>query len=398
MDHKKLLEQFSSEVKTIVDQAIENNLKAVVGDEVAKQTAAIVAKMRADRATYGRDTSGISDETKLAFITDVKDIMFGKSGKKAAMLEDSDQAGGYLVPPEVHAGIFRIAASVGIVARDAQMFPMSRDTLDIPRYTGSDLTGNYVGEDVEGSETSVPIGDARLIVATWQTIFRIGNTLLADANINVADWLLALAAEGLAARLDKEGFQGGTFTGSPFVGLLGSSDVTVYNMGGTTTSAKTQFSQFDADMASDVIALVKESILPDAAFYFHRSVWGKIRQVKTANGMYTVGQNNSMIAANFKKYGIQPAGVLWDYPVYTSDYLPANSATAVSTKFGIFGNLKYALFLGDRSPIEIAKSDSATVGGKNVFLANQTAIRIQHRHAVTIGLGAAAVAIKTDAS
>jgi HK97 family phage major capsid protein len=105
-----------------------------------------------------------------------------------------------------------------------------------------------------------------------------------------------------------------------------------------------------------------------------------------------------MIAANFKKYGIQPAGVLWDYPVYTTDYLPANSATAVSTKFGVFANLKLAIFVGDRGPVEISKSDSATVGGHSVFLANQTAIRVLHRHAIAVGLPAAAVTIATAAS
>ena len=178
----------------------------------------------------------------------------------------------------------RIAASVGLVARDAQFFPMSTDTLDIPRYTGDDLLGGYLGEDVEGTETSVSIGDARLQVATWYTIFRVGNTLLADANVNVADWLIALAAEGLAARMDKEGFTGGTFAGSPFVGVLGSTDVTSYVM----TTGKNTFAEFDADEASDIIAQVKESVLTDCAFYLHRTVWAKVRQVKTANGMSTV--------------------------------------------------------------------------------------------------------------
>lgn len=378
------------EFKTVVDESVKKNLEEIVGKEVAQQTASIVEKIRIERSK-GNDISGISDETKVAFIKDLKSIT---RGEKAALLSNNDSTGGYLVPTELHNGIFRIAASVGLVARDAQMFPMSTDTLEIPRYTGSDLLGSYQGEDVEQSETSVTFQDAKLQVATWSVIFRIGNTLLADANVNVADWVLALAAEGLSARLDKEGFQGGTYAGSPFVGVLGSNDVTVYTM----PSTKTTFASFDADMASDVIAQVKESILSDCAFYFHRTVWAKIRQVKTANGTYTVGQNNSMIAANFKKFGIQPAGVLWDYPVYTSDYLPDNSSTAVSTKFGFFGNLRLGLFIGDRGAVEVSKSDSATVGGKNVFAANQTAIRVVHRHAITIGLPSALVAIKTSAS
>lgn len=386
----KILETLKGEFKGIVEESMKENIAAIVGKELAEKTAAIVSKIRSERSA-GNDISGVSDEMKIAFIKDIKAI---SRGEKAAILSNSDATGGFLVPTELHAGIFRIAASVGLVARDAQMFPMSTDTLDIPRYTGADLLGSYQGEDVEQTETGVTYGDARLQVATWSVIFRVGNTLLNDATVNVADWLLALAAEGLSARMDKEGFVGGTYAGSPFTGVLGSSEVTQYVM----SSTKTTFGSFDADEASDVIAQVKESILANCAFYFHRTVWAKIRQKKTANGMYTVGQNNSMIAANFKKFGIQPAGVMWDYPVYTSDYLPDNSSTAISTKFGFFGNLQLGLFVGDRGPVEIAKSDSATVGGKNVFAANQTALRVLHRHAISIGLPASLVVIVTAAS
>lgn len=385
------LEALKGEFKSIVDTSVSEAIKDIAGKEVADQVSKIVKKMRVERALYGVDKSGIDEDTKLAFVKDIRAIV---RGEKAALLSNNDQTGGYLVPSEVHAGIMRIAASVGLVARDATHFPMGSDTLDVPRYTGSDLEGAYLGEDVEGSETSMTFGDAKLLAKTWYTIFRIGNTLLADANVNVADWLLGLVAEGIAARMDKEGFKGGTFAGSPFVGILGSSDVTVYTL---PTGANT-FEEFTADHASDMIAQVKESILPDCAFYFHRTVWAKIRQAKTANGMYTVGQNNSMIAANFKKDGIKPAGVMWDYPVYTTDYLPSNSETAVSTNFCVFGSLKHGLLVGDRQNLEIAKSDSATVGGKNVFAANQTAIRALHRHAIAIGLPSALVLGKTAAS
>lgn len=384
---------FLIQLRKTVDEALEKNIGDIAGKAVADKVKDIVTQMRLEKSLFGRDISGISDETKIAFVKDIKAIT---RGEKAALLSNNDATGGYLVPEELHSGIFRIAASVGIVPRDAQFFPMSTDTLDVPRYTGADLLGAYLGEDNDGTETSISFGDARLSVQTWYTVFRVGNTLLADANVNVADWLLALAAEGLAARMDKEAFMGGTFVGSPFVGLLGSTDVTSYAMPNGAT--QTTFASFTADNASDVIANVRESILPDCAFYFHRTVWAKIRQVKTASGTYTVGQNNSMIAANFKKYGIQPAGVLWDYPVYTTDYLPANSATAVSTKFAVFANLKLAIFVGDRGPVEISKSDSATVGGHSVFLANQTAIRVLHRHAIAVGLPAAAVTIMTAAS
>ena len=386
-----------NEMKSIVDQSIKDNLGDVVSAQVSETVKGIVSKMRVDRALYGSDASGISDEQKLALAEDFKNIANGKlfNGQaKAAILSSSDEAGGYLIPTELYNGILRVAASAGIVARDAMRMPMGTTSMDVPRYTGADLEGSYVGEDTEGTESTVTFGDAKLVAKTWMVLIRVSNTMLNNTSVNLTDWLIGLIAEGLSVKLDKEGFKGGTFAGSPFVGLLGSTDVTVY----TLPTGHDTFAEFDMDDASDVIAQMPESLLNGAAFYFNRTVWAKIRQKKDTAGAYVVGANGGIVAMNFKKEGIQPAGEMWNFPVFTTDQLPTNAQTAVSTKFGVFANLAKALIIGDRGSMTVAQSDSATVGGKNVFAANQKAIRVTHDHAIAIGLPTAAVVIKTSAS
>lgn len=401
MNEEKIKELFRGELKSVVDEAIQKNISEIAGKEVSDQVKSIVAKMRLDRALYGKDASGLSDEVKLAFAQDLKHLVTGAldSGKqKAAILENSDAAGGFLVPAELYDGIMRVAASAGLIARDAMKFPMGSETLDVPRYTGSDLTGAYVGEDADGSETSVTFTDAKLVAKVWMVILRVGNTLIADAKVGVVDWLIGLVAEGLAVRLDQEGFKGGTFAGSPFVGIMASTDVTVF----TLPTGHDTFAEFDMDDASDMIAQMPESLLADAAFYFNRTVWAKIRQKKDTAGAYVVGSNGGMIATNIRKEGIQPAGSLWGFPVYTSDQLPLNSATAVSTKFCCFANLSKGLFLGQKGTMEVAQSDSAAIGSGSssvsVFSRNQRAIRFVDRHAISIGLPTAIVVGKTAAS
>lgn len=386
-----------NEMKSIVDQSIKDNLGDVVSAQVSETVKGIVSKMRVDRALYGSDASGISDEQKLALAEDFKNIANGKlfnGQEKAAILSSSDEAGGYLIPTELYNGILRVAASAGIVARDAMRMPMGTTSMDVPRYTGADLEGSYVGEDTEGTESTVTFGDAKLVAKTWMVLIRVSNTMLNNTSVNLTDWLIGLIAEGLSVKLDKEGFKGGTFAGSPFVGLLGSTDVTVY----TLPTGHDTFAEFDMDDASDVIAQMPESLLNGAAFYFNRTVWAKIRQKKDTAGAYVVGANGGIVAMNFKKEGIQPAGEMWNFPVFTTDQLPTNAQTAVSTKFGVFANLAKALIIGDRGSMTVAQSDSATVGGKNVFAANQKAIRVTHDHAIAIGLPTAAVVIKTSAS
>lgn len=387
----------AAEMKSIVEATIKENLGGVVAGQVSETVKELVAKMRVERALFGQDASGISDEQKLALAEDFKNIANGKlfNGQaKAAILASSDEAGGYLIPGELYNGILRVAASAGLVARDAMRLPMSTTSMDVPRYTGADLEGAYMGEDTEGTESTLTFADAKLVAKTWYVLLRVSNTMLSNTSVNLTDWLIGLIAEGLAVKLDKEGFKGGTYAGSPFVGLLGSTDVTVY----TLPTGHDTFAEFDYDDASDVIAQMPESLLNGAAFYFNRTVWAKIRQKKDTAGSYVVGANGGIVAMNFKKEGIQPAGEMWNFPVFTTDTLPTNAQTAVSTKFGVFANISKALIIGDTGAMSIAQSDSATVGGKNVFAANQKAIRVTNDHAIAIGLPTAAVVIKTAAS
>lgn len=396
MNEETIKQLFRTELKSVLDEAIEKNIAEIAGKEVSQKLNAIVAKMRLDRAVYGKDASGLSDEVKLDLAKDLKALAKGTLGiqQKAALLESTDDAGGYLVPAEVYDGIMRVAASAGIVARDAMTFSMGSDELNVPRYQGSDLTGQYLGEDVEGSETTVTFTDAKLLAKTWMVILRVGNTLISDSKVNIVDWLIALVAEGLAVRLDQEAFKGGTFAGSPFVGFLASTDVTVYTM----PTGKSTFQSFDLDEASEMIAQMPESLLGGAAFYVNRTVWSKIRSKKDTAGNYVMGANSGIIANQYRKEGIQIAGELWGFPVYTTDQLPTNSASAISTKFIVFANLQKGLFVGDKGTLEVAKSTDATVGGKNVFAANQTAIRFIHRHGIAVGLPSAVIVGRTAAS
>ena len=368
-----------------VDASIKANIEELAGPVLAEKIESVVAAARAADRAAGR--ASLSDEVKNLLVEDIKRIA---NGEKAAYLTVNDQTGGYLVPQEVHNEILRIAAVTGIVARDARRFGIS--DIEIPIYTGAAMQGSYVGEDSAGSEDQKDLGVAKLVSHQWMNIVRMSNKLIRKANVNVAEWLMAIVADGLAYRLDREGFVGGTFTGSPFVGLLASPDVTIQTMG----SGKTGFGSFDLAEASDAIGALPEAALTDAAFYFNRTVWAKIRVVKSGDN-YVFGQSN---LASLKKdgSGLSPVGEILGFPVYTTDVLPAYSASAISTKFGVFGNLKQALGIGEDGPMSVLRSENAVVGGVSTFERNQTAMRFTHDHSVAILLPSAAIVLKTAAA
>ena len=136
------------------------------------------------------------------------------------MIEEQDNRGGYLVSREVADAIMRIAASVGTIMNQAAKWDMTTDELGVPNYTGSFLKGAYLGVDAPGAVTGLTFGQAQLVAKKWQLAFVVGNDLLADASVNVADWLLALGGEALANMIDYQGFVGGANTGDPFLGIL----------------------------------------------------------------------------------------------------------------------------------------------------------------------------------
>jgi len=381
------LKKAEAQIREVVDSTVRTAFGEEIGKERAAVIEAVVKELRLQRLVSGRDITGLDDAQKKAFIDELRNI----ANNKAALLSNSDQAGGYLVPQEVASGILRIAETVGLVARDARRWGSA--DIEIPLYTGAALQGEFVGEDGEGDESNVEFEQAKLVSKTWMVILRVGNKLLAKANVDLADWLMSLVAEGLAYRLDREGFVGGTFVGSPFVGLLNdNSGVAAHTM----TAGKTGFEDFDIVEASDVIGSIPTAALQGAAFYFNRTVWAKIRS-KSTSGIFEFEQTNMLMALR-KETGLQPAGEILGYPVYVTDVLPAYSASAISTKFGVFGNLSLALFYGVDGPMQIMKSEHATVGGKSLLRANQVAWRFTQELGLAPGLTDAAVAIKTPAA
>jgi HK97 family phage major capsid protein len=379
------LETLKKELFTHVDDSIKSNVAEIAGPLVAEKVANAVAEARAQDVIHGRKS--LADSDKKALSEDIRRIA---ANEKAAYLTVNDQTGGYLVPQEVHGEIMRIAETTGIVARDAARFGAT--DLDIPIYTGSAMQGSYVGEDAAGSETQNDLGVARLKAAEWMNIIRLSNKLIAKANVNVADWLMGLVAEGLAYRFDREGFVGGTYAGSPFVGLLQSADVTTQTLASTLSG----FEDLTVEEASEAIGTVATAALSGAAFYFSPSVWAQIR-VQKSGSEYVFQQNYSNLATLRRENGIQPVGEILGYPVYTTNVLPNYSASAASTKFGVFGNLKLGLAIGDSGPMQMARSENAVVNSVSVFERNQTAMRFTHSHAISVMLPAAVVVLKTAA-
>lgn len=387
-------------------QMTKDELVSLVAEASEKAADKKLAEFKAsigpsNKFAYKGAASGMTDDeiSKLswkqasaAFIKAVYHKDPASVAKLKTMTEGTGSAGGFTVPQEFAAEVNRVVEDFGLVPKLARKFPMSSNVINVPRLASS-VAVYWPGEATAGT-ASQPVFER--VVLTAQTLVGLtpmSNELLADANISVVDLLIELFAEAIAGELDKQGLTG---TGSPFTGILADTGVTVV----TASSGDDTFTEASTpDYARTLISNIKPWALQGAAFFMHRTIWAVIQTKKTSgSGEYFASAVNPVMSVSaVQGYPNAIAGTLWGYPVYLSDKMPALSATAVSTKFIIFGNLKH-LYVGDREEMGVAVSDSATIGSDNLFAANMSAVRVVTRKAIAVGLPTAFAVLKTAAS
>lgn len=390
IDEKKLV----SEVRSAIDEILQDRLKTIVGKEVADAVRTTVDKMHMEKAVWGYDRSLLSDDQKSMFAKVVHAAAFGRKSNEELIVE-SDDRGGILIPPDVASAIVRVARTVGLAMSQAMPWPMKGDSLTVPAYVGSVLEGEFLGVNAAGSLTSISFEHANLFVKKWQLAFALGNDLLDDASVQLGEWLVSLAAEALANMVDKQVFAG---TGNPFVGILQHDDVTAVTLG----TGKDTFEEFDViGDSSLVMGSMEESLLDGSAFYYHRTVWANLRVQKDDAGQFLLGAGlgtvpaQSFLSADPKSLaGPRPVGYVLNAPVYTCRHLPALSASAASTKFGVFGNLKCVAY-GEKGNMTVEKFTSGTFGGKEIALADQQALVMKKRFGTAITLPEGLLTIQT---
>lgn len=311
-------------------------------------------------------------------------------GQFKAMTEGTGSAGGFVVPEEFAAEVFRIVEDFGLVPKLARKFPMNSDTLNVPRLSSS-VSVYWPGEATAGTAAQPTFEQVVLQAKTLIGLTPMSNELLADANVSVIDLLTQLFAEAIAGELDNQGLTG---VGTPFTGILSDAGVTVF----TPATGNSTFALCSTpDNARTLLSKIKPWALQGAAFIMHRTVWALFQTSKAStSGNYFLSTFNPVMSGVAAQgFPLAMAGTMWGYPVYLSDKMP--TTTAVSTKYVIFGNLGN-MFMGNRQDLAVSISQDATIGSFNLFAANMSAVRVVTRVALAVGLPAAFAALATSAS
>jgi len=307
-------------------------------------------------------------------------------GSQKAMTEGTTTAGGFFVPDEFSSEVTRLAENFGLIRQLARWIPMQRDVLRLPKVTAS-VSVSWPGEGVAGTASQPTLAQIVLTAKTMVGITPLTNELLADANIDTIGYLVELFAEAIAGEEDNQGLMG---SGSPFTGVMIDSGVNVV----TQATGDTTFAKITGDYLRSMIGSLKPLALQGAVFVMHRTIWSTVQTLKGTDGQYIASLANPIISKDATA-GVGIVGYVWGYPVYLSEKMP--SSTALSTKYVIFGNLKY-LFCGDRQQMTLKTTEEATIASTNMFESNMSAVRVTERIAMAVALPTAFVALKTSAS
>jgi len=406
------MEQMAGIVSDTLKGTVKESVKEAVEAESKAIKEEVLTSVDEKMAVKEEDPAVISKSEKDFEAGDVKDALEGvdlmakfirgvvkddeasikeaQGASTKAMGELTGANGGFLVPEELIAEIWRIQGLQGIARAQARIINMSRETLSVNRI-GSNVTSYWAGHTIAMTESSPTIEQITLIAESLTGMTMFENELLADEDANLVSEVTQLFAEVMATEEDTQLFTG---TGAPFVGIFNDADVTVITM----TTADNTFEELIPNDLRKLLYSISSKALKNAAFYMSPYAWHVIQTLTQDSKYLTTFATPVFSQGAWKPEQVtDSAGSIWGYPVFLTDVLPGSADTAASTKWIVFGNMKYFL-MGERSGMEAKVSTEGYVGSTSLFETNQSAIRLVKRLAMGVGIPEAFAVLRTAAA
>lgn len=308
----------------------------------------------------------------------------------SAHTEGDPTKGGYTVPDPLASAIINYRELSGISRQISRVLPMTADTLDIPKKTGS-TTVYYPGEASAITESEQTFGRVQLTAKKRAVLSKISQELSDDAIINIIDDLAMEIGSDLAIQEDNELVNGdGTSTYGGVTGLLsaiGSAGVQDADTGEDTWD-ELDIQDFTAMMSKLPAKHRAAGPVFLCAPSFYDSV---IMKLMATAGVNTIQQFEQGGAGAGR--GVGPGGRFLGYPVYFTDQMP--TATAASTVSCLFGAFQRAVMIGDRLGVRIALSPDFAFNEDVITVRATTRYDIVVHEPGTASAAGAYVALKT---
>ncbi len=265
-----------------------------------------------------------------------------------AQSEGVDSAGGFLVPEEMMRSIIDLREQYGVFRQEAQIVPMSRDTVNWPRRSGG-VTAYFIGENQAVTESQASWDNVQLTAKKLGILTRFSTELEEDAIISIADWLTNEMAYAFASKEDDCGFNGdGTSTYGGVVGLSQKA-IAAAGAGSAFTAATGHFLYGLLNMTdiTSTMALLPNYALANAKFYMSQTCFAAaFERLIAASGGNTTDTLNGVIDYRFL-----------GFPIVITQKLSLSALTITGTMMFAFGDLRLAAAMGERRQVSVRRSN-----------------------------------------
>lgn len=305
--------------------------------------------------SYPTDLKSLSKDEKI--VTFFKALVFARHDPESnrvlrALVEGTDSEGGYLVPEELRTEVFRVLPDMAVMRNLARVLPMSSDTLKLNSLSARP-TAYWTGEYQSKSTTSAEFSEITLNPNDLVCLLPISEQLLADANINLVQFITQLFAEAIGLAEDKAFFTG---SGNGQPKGISQETIATIDAGGN--------ANFDdlIDLVDAVPSRVTSS--PKAAFVGHRRAKSAFRKMKDSDGNYIWRDGGS--SSNNNGETVRLPSTIYGYPFYEQNDLPQSEL--------YFGDWSMYI-IGDRQTMAV----STTTEGGDAWRRNAMEIKAVER-------------------
>lgn len=262
----------------------------------------------------------------------------------------SDPDGGYWVTPDVSGRIVKKVYETSPMRQYASVQAISTDALEGIEDTGEAGAG-YAGEQATSGDTTTPqVGKWSIPVFWIDTEPKATQQLLDDAAVDVEGWLSGKVGDKFSRFENSEYVKGASGKIRGFaLGYSQAADagsgVAWGSIGYLATGVSADFAAADkGDKIYDLIGLLKNQYLANAAFFTRRSVITAIRKFKVS------GTGTAYLWEPSFQAG-QPERIA-GYPVARMEDMPALAADSFSLAFG---DMREAYQIVDRQGINVLR-------------------------------------------
>jgi HK97 family phage major capsid protein len=268
--------------------------------------------------------------------------------------EASGAVGQYAVPIEFISEVSRLLNLYGVYRRNATYRTFNSQTATMPSLASQPSGAYRTDGSTAFGESNPTFGQVTYTAHDYGFITGITKNLLDDSGVDLVALLSELVANDFARNEDATGFLG-TSTGATITGVYPSITSSSYIVTTSSTNANTLTL---ANLLSLITMPKSKALVGSPKWYFHKTILSLILNLNDTAGR--------PIFTNQDQMGIIGSRSLLGYPYELADALNINQDSA-SKPIVLFGDLKMGASIAERQGIDLAMSDSATVGSNSAF-------------------------------